>query len=44
MLLGILILRQDRETAPRTLAVSFAMGPPGRTEFRPIAEGTLRKS
>jgi hypothetical protein len=30
--------------APGTLAVRFAMVPPGQTEFRPIAEGTLHKS
>jgi hypothetical protein len=29
--------------APGTLAVSFSMVPPGQTEFRPIADGTLHK-
>jgi hypothetical protein len=42
-LLGILILRLDRETAPGTLAVSFSMTPPGQTEFCPIANGTLHQ-
>jgi hypothetical protein len=30
--------------APGTLAVSFGMVPPGQTQFRPIADGTLHKS
>jgi hypothetical protein len=30
--------------APGTLAVSFGMVPPGQTEFRPIANGTLHQS
>jgi len=29
--------------APGTLAVTFGMTPPGATEFRPIATGTLKK-
>jgi hypothetical protein len=29
--------------APGTLAVSFGMVPPGQTEFRPIADGTLHQ-
>jgi len=29
--------------APQTLAVSFGMTPPGQSEFRPIASGTMRK-
>ena len=29
--------------APGVLAVRFAMVPPGQTEFRPIADGTLHK-
>ena len=29
--------------APGTLAVTFGMTPPGASEFRPIATGTLRK-
>jgi hypothetical protein len=29
--------------APDTLSVTFGMTPPGQTEFRPIATGTLRK-
>ena len=43
LLLGILILRLDRKTAPGILAVRFAMVPPGQTEFRPIADGTLHQ-
>ncbi|HXS08161.1 MAG TPA: hypothetical protein VN723_15320 [Rhizomicrobium sp.] len=30
--------------APGVMAVSFGMAPPGQSEFRPIAAGTLRKS
>lgn len=29
--------------APQTLGVSFGMTPPGQSEFRPIASGTMRK-
>jgi hypothetical protein len=30
-------------TAPGTMAVSFGMTPPGQSEFRPIAQGTLHQ-
>ena len=29
--------------SPKALAVTFGMTPPGATEFRPIATGTLKK-
>lgn len=31
-------------TQPETLAVTFAMAPPGQSEFKPIASGTARRS
>jgi hypothetical protein len=38
----VLRLRYELQ-APGTLAVNFSMVPPGQTEFRPIANGTLHR-